>query len=181
MAGRPKTQSGVAHAGSGIQEDGQWVPAFERQRPPFAADNRLAVKHAAYSRLAISERSTEIADDLRSDFQRAADELALQALAECWAQVQLAGDALAAVRELMKTPGQVAAARLRFIQLSADERAWLNSFFKILDRLAATPAARAEVAARLAKVQASPGRIDLTKLSPQERIELEALVERAQA
>ncbi len=63
MAGRPRKRLGVAKAGSGIQDDGTWSPAFEGQRPPFAPGNTAATaKHRFFARITRDEDGEEIAE-----------------------------------------------------------------------------------------------------------------------
>jgi hypothetical protein len=148
----------------------------------FSEGNQLPTTHGAYSRLLVTERGEAIAEMLRADFPTAADELALRALGECVAQVQLAGQALSAVEELMNTPGRQAAARLKFLALSADQRAWVRELFRVLDRLGATPQARAEVAERLSRIDSRreiDADLDLDRLTVAERVELFRLLDRA--
>jgi hypothetical protein len=136
----------------------------------FQKGNDLELRHGAYAKtLAISPRGAALAEELRRDFAASADESALQALAASLAQIQLA---TAALEKVDATPD----ARLKYVRLSDDLRGWIGSLFKLLDRLGATPQARAQVAARLASV--AP-KIDLQKLSAKEKRQLEALLAKA--
>lgn len=56
-----------AHAGSGVQPDGSWVPVFEGQREPFARGNGLQVTHGAYSPSRVMERAELILERVLSD------------------------------------------------------------------------------------------------------------------
>jgi hypothetical protein len=154
------------------------IPAKGRKHPPgcqcqrcrgFEEGNRVPVVHGAHSPLVISERGSILAEELRKDFATNADEAALQALAASLAQIQLA---TAALEQVAASPD----ARLKYVRLSDDLRGWISSLFKLLDRLGATPQARAQVAARLASV--AP-RLDLQKLSAKEKRQLESLLAKA--
>lgn len=52
---------------SGVQESGEWVPAFAGQREPFAAGNTLSTKHGAFSPRIIGPLAQQIAEDLLAD------------------------------------------------------------------------------------------------------------------
>lgn len=47
---------------SGVQPDGSWVPAFDRQKPPFEPGNDLAVTHGAYSPRKVNPLARELVD-----------------------------------------------------------------------------------------------------------------------
>ncbi len=52
---------------SGLQPDGTWVPALDRQRPPFAPGNTLAAKHHGYSPRKVEPLAAELVEGLLAD------------------------------------------------------------------------------------------------------------------
>jgi hypothetical protein len=54
--------------GSGLTEDGGWVPEFEGQRPPFEPGNTAAVKHGARSSRKVEDVARRVSEELAERF-----------------------------------------------------------------------------------------------------------------
>jgi hypothetical protein len=134
---------------TGFPEGNEW-----RAQPA----NELAVRHGAYSAVRISKRAEEIVALMAKDFRRTTEDMAVGAVAIAWAQVEAGARAMEAVAD---DPAK----RLKAERLSADLRKWIGSLYRALDRLGATPAANAELVARLTAAGVE------MRLTPEEREE----------
>jgi len=124
-------------AESGIdRETGDWTPAFPGQRPPAEPGNELAVKHGAYSTVALGDRVNELADELRPfvPTYRPGDEIALKAMCLVLCRLERAAAAIDATTD----PAELNSLR-------AHERGWANTLRRYLSDLGMSPAARAKL------------------------------------
>jgi len=141
MAGRPRRHGGAPASGSGIQPDGSWVAEFLDQRPPFAKDNAVALKHGSYvSPLRLSARAAEIADAVRPLLPAAspAYETTLHAYSLLLARVEKAA---AGLEEMEADPARQEAAE----RLLKDLRLWLLAGLRFGSELGLTPASTARI------------------------------------
>lgn len=149
-----------AKAGSGIQPDGSWTPAFEGQRAPFAPANALSVgnrgplKEGAYARLQLSEKAAETAEELRGllPIVEDYDEPALQAFAYVLEQLKAAASAL-----------ENAHNRETRLRLSQDARGWALAGLRYAEHFGATPRARAALGLDL--LRGHETRLTVTRLA----------------
>jgi len=86
---------------SGLDERGEWTPAFEGQRPPFEPGHELSVRHGAYSELRLGKRVDELVPDLREQVvgYRSSDEVMVRLLAVSLARAEAHAAALEAASE----------------------------------------------------------------------------------
>jgi hypothetical protein len=138
---------------SGLDERGEWTPAFEGQRPPFGEGNELARRHGAYSSttaLSKDERVAELADEIArtQPVSHDADAGAIWRLAVCYRRCELA---LAAIEQAdERLAGAPAAGYTDAVawlaRLRDDLKGWLSLAARVEDALGRTPAARARLA-----------------------------------
>lgn len=166
-------------AGSGVQPDGRWLPAFEGQREPFQNDNRAAARHGFYfQKFSEQERGEieEIADALRSALPLYAanfEPTIRMAAARVWRWQR----AYAYLVE--RSEEHVSGVLLR--DLGVLERTIQRDF----DSLGISPKAAAELGINLARLTAAAGDdgapFDWNALSAKERRELERLLAKGRA
>lgn len=170
MAERKKT----AKTNSGVQEDGRFLPAFERQREPFGPGNQIGVRHGAYARLQLAPEAAETAEvlaDLVPGFAES-DEAAVQLLAFVLEQLKVASRAL--------TDATDRGERDQLLRLSHDAREWVRTALRCLKDLALTPAARAALGLTVAQA-ARTARFDLSGLDDEQLKTLETILAQAEA
>lgn len=118
---------------SGLDEQGNWTPAFSGQRPPAQPGNALALKHGSYSSLVLAPRAGELADEVRELAPRVlapADEPMIRAFGVVLAQIERANQALESAK-----PSEL-------LRLSEDLRAWLGQALKFAAAFGMSPASR---------------------------------------
>lgn len=116
---------------------GEWVPAFEGQRPPFEPGHTASMTHGAYATIALKPRADELAQMIRV----------------------LMGDNYGEPHEMAIAAAAMAAARLERVEaaresatddelgrrLDQDERSWSKLFLAYLSALGLTPASAARI------------------------------------
>lgn len=124
---------------SGVDERGEWSPAFEGQRPPFEPGNELAAAHGAYREQALAPLAREIGDTLRRVLPvTPTDEPMLQLLSGVLARIEVAHGWLAE-RGLFR--GDAGELQPVLKQLST----WKNTAARLINLLGGTPAVRAQL------------------------------------
>jgi DNA-binding SARP family transcriptional activator len=141
---------------SGLDERGEWSPAFPGQRPPLRPGNEVSVRHGAYAVLRLQPRAEEVRDEIAGlvPFASDADGAILDLLSITLAQVERAGIVLAYEQSQSARSvenGEEPSPRLD--RLAADTRAWVNTAAKLLDQLGMSPTARVRLAGDLAGAQ----------------------------
>jgi hypothetical protein len=129
---------------SGVDEQGEWTPAFPGQRPPFP------VKHGVFSKLRIGQRAEELAADYRERLDARLgpatcelDEPMIQLLAVAMAQVEAASTHL--LEHGLVTVDGGPSPLLKHIGTM------LNTAARIADRLGMDPPARAALKLDIAR------------------------------
>ncbi len=125
---------------SGLDEHGEWRPAFEGQRPPFEPGNELrfppgndlALKHGAFATLKLGPRADEIAAEVRElvPAYRPNDEVSVYLLALALARIEAAWAAVSGAKA-----GESESLETRL-------RQWVNSAARLADKLGMTPTSR---------------------------------------
>lgn len=126
---------------SGLDEHGEWTPAFPGQRPPFSKGHELTVTHGAYARIKLAPRAAELAEGFREIAPLATD-----ADAPGFAALGLVAAQLEAATMALEDADPADMGRLR-----QDARGWSTTFLKYLDRFGMTPAARAKLGLDVAR------------------------------
>jgi hypothetical protein len=151
-AGQPVARIVRADPRSGIDENGNWTPAFVGQRPP------LEVRHGAYSTLRLAPRARELADEIRNVVPAfsPADEPMVRLLALTLARVEMATRALEVIDE--RAEGNEVTVYLgdsaeSLRRLREDSRGWINTARRIANDLGMTPTSRAKLGLDLARTE----------------------------
>jgi hypothetical protein len=140
---------------SGLDEQGNWTPAFEGQRAPFAPGHDLGGRppeHGAYAELALSPRAEALAARLRelgAEHLTPADEAGLAVAALSAIQLSCATGALEEVTAAIERDDvDVWLGRLESrARLSQDARRWSDTTRRWFDSLGLTPVGRAALEA----------------------------------
>jgi hypothetical protein len=154
------------------------VHEYPNLRPvPAQPGNDLAVTHGAYSRLRLTEPAGETAEVLRElvPLQHDADLPTIEAFGFVLEQLRAAGRAL----EQASKSGR----RDTLIRLSQDAQGWANVALRFAKELGMTPAARAGLGLDLARASAvarTTSRFDPSRLTDEERRQLELLMSKAE-
>ncbi len=135
---------------SGLDEEGEFVPAFDGQRPPFGPGNSVGVRHGAYAVLQLRPRALELADEIRvalGPTYSTRFELAIAASAAAAAQYEKAMVALLDADDPTD---------LKHL----DERAarWAKLLFSALGQLGLTPLAASKLGLNVALGTDAAGR-----------------------
>lgn len=165
---------------SGLDESGEWAPAFEGQRPPldgkvdgletrFAPGHTLSIRHGAYADLHLGSRADELAGQIRE--QLIADslyapgfELAIARLGIVWVRIERAQQAIDAVDAASRPGGQYnpEADRMMGLQrLRDDLKGWIRLAGRIEESLGLTTESRAKLGLDLALTGAARQRLSL--------------------
>jgi hypothetical protein len=154
---------------SGLDEHGEWSPAFEGQRPPFEPGNELgrrfepghelSTRHGAYSQLKLGPRVDELVELIRPDVPmlRPADELTVRLLAVTLARLERA---LGALEEA--EPGSME-------KLESDARGWVNRAAQLADKLGLNPTSRARLGVDVATARRTVTLTELAEEAEEER------------
>lgn len=175
MPGRPKARGDAPRAGSGLDAEGRWLPAFPGQRPPFEPGNEhafqpgntVALKHGARSVVQIQGRAAEVAEEIvealrAEDLFRPMFAPTVQVCSVALVRVERAVAAIAQVDDAAETPlDSFAGERAATVErLRNDLRLWTNTALRCLAELGMTPASLARIArdsgvARATRTQAA--------------------------
>lgn len=165
---------------SGVDEHGDWTPAFEGQRPPFQPGHDLSVRHGAYSTLKLAPRADELATELRQvmPWYGPADEVAVRLLALTLARIEAATAALDVVDDRLdgiRTADETKRAqRLRAYvtdgepenlagslqRLRDDLKGWIRLSRSLANDLGMTPTARAKLGLDLVQARSAQSRLE---------------------
>jgi hypothetical protein len=140
MAGRPRKRETGVQTGSGLDEDGGWMPQFPGQRPPFPRGNDLHLSHGAYaSPLRLGERADEIAEQVRPLLPTPGP--AFETTTHSYGLVLTRVEkAVAALERAEGTDDHAEAEKLT--RLQKDLRLWLQTALRYAEALAITPASQ---------------------------------------
>ena len=125
--------------------------------------NQIARTHGAYSAVALSEQAAEIEPDFAATSRP-------RSMGSCSAPSSSRSPGAAWLRRDGEGRRRLKQARLAHVALSKESRSWVATLMNVLDKVAATPQARAEVAARLARAGVS---LYLTPDEQREKTDLE--------
>ncbi len=154
--GRPRSKlPDFQKAGSGIREDGRWVPEFPEQRPPFPPGHSLAETHGSYSSPAkMGDRPAQIADALRPYIPGYTPgmETTLETYGVTLVRVERAVRAIEHVEDVFERTGKLQRVTNRkkdpddfLAHLRQDLARWISLSLKLADALGLTPSASARI------------------------------------
>jgi len=154
--GRPRSKlPDFEKAGSGIRDDGRWVPEFPGQRPLFPPGHVLPQTHGAYAApVRFSEQTVEIADALRTYIPGYTPgmETSLQTYAITIVRVERAVRAIEHVEDVFERTGKLPRVTNRkkdpddfLAHLRQDLARWITLSLKLADALGLTPSASARI------------------------------------
>lgn len=137
-------------ARSGVDESGEWTPAFPGQRPPFGPGHALSTKHGVFSRAAMQPRAAELAAQILEALgvvlgavASVLDESLVWTLAQTMAQLEAANEYVASTGVV--TEDGKPAPLLKHIGTMT------NTVARLTDRLAMNVQSRSEIGLNLAQ------------------------------
>lgn len=166
---------------SGLDERGEWSPAFPGQRSPLepghehrvGEGNTLSLQHGAYSVLALERRAAELRPALEADLPPAVREggfsASIDLAALALARAEAAANGLAAM-----DPGDE-----RVELLDRRLGRWIKSATQALEQLGATPRARAALGLDLAAAERDRAHAELLERGRQIREQRAATIAEA--
>lgn len=132
---------------SGLDERGEWSPAFPSQRPPLEEGHTLTLRHGAYSVVQLEKRAAELRPALEADLPPAVREGGFGA------SIDLAALALARAEAAAQGLAAMDPNDERVELLDRRLGRWLKAATQALEQLGATPRARAALGLDLAAAE----------------------------